>query len=136
LNGAARHELVFVHEGAEHRVAIDFSSETEAHARCVRDGLHWHVFHDGERWTLALKDPLGNLDADAASGSLAAPMPGRVVKLMVEAGAKVAKGEPLLVLEAMKMEHTILAPADGTVADVHCTVGEQVVEGVQLIRLE
>jgi 3-methylcrotonyl-CoA carboxylase alpha subunit len=48
----------------------------------------------------------------------------------------VAKGEPLLILEAMKMEHTITAPADGTVVDIHCAAGEQVLEGVELIRLE
>jgi 3-methylcrotonyl-CoA carboxylase alpha subunit len=134
LNGEARHEFIFVHEGAEHRVGVDFA--LQPHHRCVRDGRTWHVFFNGERWTLSLKDPLQNLDFDAASGSLAAPMPGRIVQLMVEPGAKVAKGEPLLVLEAMKMEHTIVAPADGVVADVHCAVGEQVLEGVELIRLE
>ena len=134
LNGEARHEFVFVHEGAEHRVSVDLA--LQPHHRCVRDGRTWHVFFNGERWTLSLKDPSQDLDFDAASGSLAAPMPGRIVKLMVERGAKVAKGEPLLVLEAMKMEHTIVAPADGVVADVHCAAGEQVLEGVELIRLE
>ena len=69
-------------------------------------------------------------------GDVAPPMPGRVVKLMVKPGAKVAKGEPLLILEAMKMEHTLTAPVDGVVADVHCAAGDQVVEGVELIRLE
>ncbi len=55
---------------------------------------------------------------------------------MVEAGTKVAKGEPLLILEAMKMEHTLSAPYDGTVAEVHCAAGDQVLEGIELIRLE
>jgi 3-methylcrotonyl-CoA carboxylase alpha subunit len=134
LNGESRHEFVFVHEGAEHRVRVDPSANI--HARCVRDGRNWHVFHEGEHWTLALRDPLAGLDLDAASGSLAAPMPGRVVKLLVEPGAKVAKGQALLILEAMKMEHTIVAPAEGTVAEVHCAEGEQVLEGIELIRLE
>jgi 3-methylcrotonyl-CoA carboxylase alpha subunit len=136
LNEEARHELVFVHEGEEHRVRLSFTEESRINARCVRDGRSWHVFWEGERWTLALKDELQGLDIDAASGSLAAPMPGRIVKLMVHAGARVAKGEPLLILEAMKMEHTLTAPADGTVAEVHCAAGDQVVEGVELIRLE
>jgi 3-methylcrotonyl-CoA carboxylase alpha subunit len=134
LNGESRHEFVFVHEGAEHRVRVDPSANI--HARCVRVGRNWHVFHEGEHWTLALRDPLAGLDLDAASGSLAAPMPGRVVKLLVEPGAKVAKGQALLILEAMKMEHTIVAPAEGTVAEVHCAEGEQVLEGIELIRLE
>ena len=136
LNGAARHEFVFVHDGTEHRVALSLPAQTRVNAHCVRDGRNWHVFFDGERWTLALADPLANLDLDAASGSLAAPMPGRIVKLMVEPGARVAKGQALLILEAMKMEHTLVAPADGTVAALHCAAGEQVLEGVELIRLE
>ncbi len=63
-------------------------------------------------------------------------MPGRVIKLFVEAGAKVKKGQPLLILEAMKMEHTITAPADGTVKEIHYAAGEQVLEGAELIRVE
>jgi len=88
------------------------------------------------RWTLALKEELGGLDLDSGSGSLAAPMPGRVIKLFVETGAKVKKGQPLLILEAMKMEHTITAPADGTVKEIHYAAGEQVLEGAELIRVE
>ncbi len=136
LSGESRHEFVFVHEAAEHRVRLSFPDESRVNAHCVRDGRAWHVFWEGDRWTLALKDELQDLDIDAASGSLAAPMPGRIVKLMVEPGAKVSKGQPLLILEAMKMEHTLTAPADGTVVDVHCTAGDQVLEGVELIRLE
>jgi 3-methylcrotonyl-CoA carboxylase alpha subunit len=54
----------------------------------------------------------------------------------VQAGAQVAKGQPLLILEAMKMEHTITAPADGTVQAIHYAAGEQVLEGAELIKLE
>jgi 3-methylcrotonyl-CoA carboxylase alpha subunit len=136
LNQEPRHDFVFIHEGEEHRVRLMPTVESTSNAHCVRDGRLWHVFWQGERWTLALKDDLQGLDIDASSGSLAAPMPGRIVKLMVEPGTKVKKGEPLLILEAMKMEHTIAAPADGTVADVRCAAGEQVLEGAELIRLE
>jgi len=55
---------------------------------------------------------------------------------MARAGARVAKGTPLLVLEAMKMEHTISAPADGLVKDVRCAPGDQVLEGFELITFE
>jgi 3-methylcrotonyl-CoA carboxylase alpha subunit len=61
-------------------------------------------------------------------------MPGKVIALMVQAGAKVARGQPLLVMEAMKMEHTISAPADGEVAAIRHAVGDQVAEGAQLIE--
>ena len=63
-------------------------------------------------------------------------MPGRIVKVMTEPGAKVDKGDALLILEAMKMEHTITAPADGTVKTVHYAAGEQVLEGAELVTLE
>jgi 3-methylcrotonyl-CoA carboxylase alpha subunit len=63
-------------------------------------------------------------------------MPGRIVKVMTRPGAKVGKGEALLILEAMKMEHTITAPADGTVKAIHFAAGEQVLEGAELVSLE
>ena len=67
--------------------------------------------------------------ADAvASGSLLAPMPGSVVRVAVEDGASVAAGDPVLVLEAMKMQHTINAPSDGVVTDL-VAVGAQVAAG-------
>ena len=105
-------------------------------ARAVRDGHDWHVFHDGEYRRLSLRPELAGVDLDAAQGSLAAPMPGKIVKVMTRAGAKVAKGDALLILEAMKMEHTITAPADGVVKEIHYGAGEQVLEGAELISLE
>ena len=64
---------------------------------------------------------------------MTAPMPGKIVQLMVAAGDSVAKGAPLLIMEAMKMEHTICAPADGKVEALNYAVGEQVAEGAQLL---
>jgi len=104
--------------------------------RAVRDGGLWHLFCDGEYRRFALRDELQGLDEDAETGSLAAPMPGKVIAVMAKAGEQVAKGTPLLVLEAMKMEHTISAPADGLVKDVRCAPGEQVLEGFELIVFE
>ena len=63
-------------------------------------------------------------------------MSGAIVAVMVKAGDKVARGAPLIVLEAMKMEHTIVAPADGVVASVHFGVGDRVAEGADLVDLE
>ena len=67
-----------------------------------------------------------------AAGSLVAPMPGTVLRIAVEAGATVSAGEPLLWLEAMKMEHRITAPADGVVAELPVAVGQQVEVGAVL----
>jgi 3-methylcrotonyl-CoA carboxylase alpha subunit len=105
-------------------------------ARAVRDGRDWHVFIEGAHRRLTLHDEFEGLDADAGGGSLAAPMPGKVIAVMVKPGDKVAKGAPLLILEAMKMEHTIAAPADGVVREIHYAAGEQVPEGAELLRLE
>ena len=62
-------------------------------------------------------------------------MSGAIVAVMVKPGDKVARGAPLIVLEAMKMEHTIVAPADGIVASVNFAVGERVAEGADLVDL-
>jgi 3-methylcrotonyl-CoA carboxylase alpha subunit len=105
-------------------------------ARAVRSGHDWHVFYDGDYRRLSLRQELAGLDVDAGQGSLAAPMPGKIVKVMTKPGAKVAKGDALLILEAMKMEHTIAAPADGVVKEIHYGAGEQVLEGAELISLE
>ncbi|HEX3824421.1 MAG TPA: biotin carboxylase N-terminal domain-containing protein [Mycobacteriales bacterium] len=64
-----------------------------------------------------------------AAGSLVAPLPGSVVRVLVETGAAVTKGQPLVVLEAMKMEHTVTSPVDGTVADLWVAAGQQVNAG-------
>jgi 3-methylcrotonyl-CoA carboxylase alpha subunit len=105
-------------------------------ARAVRDGNDWHVFCEGDDRRLTLKQELAAPDEDTRGGSLSAPMPGKVIKVMTQAGAKVTKGEALLILEAMKMEHTITAPADGVVKEIHFDAGEQVLEGAELITLE
>ena len=104
-------------------------------ARAVRAGEDWHVFCNGDyrRFSLA---PLAAEVDDAGSGSLAAPMPGKIVKVLAQTGAQVAKGDALLILEAMKMEHTITAPAAGRVKEIHYGAGEQVLEGAELITLE
>jgi 3-methylcrotonyl-CoA carboxylase alpha subunit len=64
-----------------------------------------------------------------------APRSGTVVAVLVQSGDIVARGAPLIVLEAMKMEHTIAAPAAGTVAAVHYAVGDRVAEGADLVEL-
>ena len=104
----------------------------------VRQGTRIDVFVMGKCETLFLKDALasaGQAEADHA-GSLTAPMPGKIIAIEVQAGDNVKRGQALLVMEAMKMEHTIVAGADGIVESIYFGVGEQVAEGAVLISLE
>jgi 3-methylcrotonyl-CoA carboxylase alpha subunit len=94
------------------------------------------VSSDGESWRLVEIDPLAApVDDDPTGGRLTAPMPGRVTRLLVEPGSPVRRGQPLLTIEAMKMEHTILAPADGRVERLRFAVGDMVEEGAELVVL-
>ncbi|SOY40468.1 putative Methylcrotonoyl-CoA carboxylase alpha subunit [Cupriavidus phytorum] len=98
------------------------------------DGDTFHVFYAGRHVSLAWLDPLAHAgETEGEGGKLTAPMPGKVIAVMVEAGSTVTRGTPLLVMEAMKMEHTISAPADGVVSEILYGVGEQVAEGAQLL---
>ena len=74
-------------------------------------------------------------DGAAEGGRLTAPMPGKVIAFLAKAGDAVKLGQPLAVMEAMKMEHTIASPRDGTVAELMYAVGDQVAEGGELLRL-
>ena len=100
-------------------------------------GEQCHVFAPQGAAVLGLADPLAHAgDVHSEGGRLTAPMPGKVVSFAVKAGDKVSKGQPLAVMEAMKMEHTIAAPGDGVVAELLYAPGDQVTEGSELLRLE
>jgi 3-methylcrotonyl-CoA carboxylase alpha subunit len=124
------------------RLAIRLGGDTFV-ATVVRrptaDGVDYTLFADGATRRLRLVDPLDVTQyetAGAADASVRSPLPGRIIDLKVKAGDTVSKGQPLLVLEAMKMEHTLAAPADGTVKSVRYAIGEQVAEGAELVEFE
>ncbi len=103
----------------------------------VESRMRLHLFTPRGRWVLARVDPLAAAESEEdIAGVLTAPMPGRIIRRLIEAGAEVVRGAPLLVLEAMKMEHTITAPSDGRVATLHYAEGEQVEEGAILLDFE
>ncbi|WP_137937361.1 acetyl/propionyl/methylcrotonyl-CoA carboxylase subunit alpha [Chitinivorax sp. B] len=105
-------------------------------ADVIRHENELHLFVFGRHHVLQRFDPvLDGLDEQDDTGSLRAPMPGTVVAVLVTAGQTVEKGQPLIVLEAMKMEHTIAAPAAGLVTELLYQVGERVNEGTELILL-
>ncbi len=95
------------------------------------------VWIDGCRTVFDRVDPLAAIaELEEADDRLVAPMSGKVIRVMAESGALVEAGEPILVLEAMKMEQTIVAPGDGTVSAIHYAAGDQVEEGAQLVDFE
>ena len=94
------------------------------------------VFTDAGSSQITVVDQLAHAAGGGNEGGrLTAPMPGKVVSFAVKAGDKVSKGQPLAVMEAMKMEHTIAAPADGTVEELLFAPGDQVMDGAELLRL-
>jgi len=93
------------------------------------------VFENGAAYVFPL-GAVGSAQESAGDGQIRSPMPGKIVQVHAAAGAAVAKGQPLIVLEAMKMEHALTAPFDGTVVELAVRQGDQVSEGVILIRLE
>jgi 3-methylcrotonyl-CoA carboxylase alpha subunit len=94
------------------------------------------VQHDGELRLFKRFRAEGGATGSAADSALLAPMPGRITAVDVTAGQVVAKGQRLLTLEAMKMEHGLVAPFDGTVAELPASAGAQVREGTLLVRVE
>ena len=118
------------------RVLVDGQPvEIPARAYAVADGDKRWVFLDGETYELEVQRP-GRKRSAGHHGSLSAPMPATVVRVNIEAGARVKKGETLLVLEAMKMELPVRATSDGTVTAVNCRVGELVQPGVALVEID
>ncbi|MDE4454566.1 acetyl/propionyl/methylcrotonyl-CoA carboxylase subunit alpha [Psychrobacter sp. DAB_AL62B] len=96
-----------------------------------------HIFTDAGRDQITLIDIIAHVGEDnAAVGSLKSPMPGQVITFKVAVGDTVKQGEPLAVIEAMKIEHTITAPTDGIVAELLFKAGDLVADGDELLRLE
>jgi 3-methylcrotonyl-CoA carboxylase alpha subunit len=120
---------------ADGRLAVTLDGRTVP-LRVLEHDAELAVFLDGESWHFIALDPLlPPPGADAGAGRLTAPMPGRVIQLLVVPGEAVRRGQPMMVIEAMKMEHTIAAPRDGVVEAVHYHAGDPVEEGAELIAL-
>jgi len=132
LAGAARRIVEFVVDGM--RVAGDPETQSAAHAMRLASG-DIAVMEKGETFVLNPHDPLHDMEEeDEGVERIHAPMPGRIIQVHVRAGQAVRRGEPLVVLEAMKMEHTLSAPHDATIESVDAAPGDQIAEGAVLVR--
>jgi 3-methylcrotonyl-CoA carboxylase alpha subunit len=101
-----------------------------------RDEERVVVFYEGQAYEFALTSRGTGTTHGLHDGEIEAPMPGKVTAVEVAAGDKVEKGQRLLTLEAMKMEHALTAPFDGTVAECSAVAGQQVTEGQTLVKVE
>ena len=119
---------------ADGRLVADLGG-ARLHGTVVRGGRQITVFTAGASHRLELKE-FETVADEEAGGTLTAPMPGSVVEVLVGEGQRVDKGVAMMIIEAMKMEHTIAAPAPGVVAQVLFRKGDQVKEGELLFRFE
>jgi 3-methylcrotonyl-CoA carboxylase alpha subunit len=129
------------------RISIAHVVRTEGAIAATLDGLrskarvfvyeiHVHVWLDGQHYDFLHEDPRSKeFSASASRGDLTTPLPGVVAAVAVTAGQVVAAGDVLMVIEAMKMEHTITAPYAGTVQALHFARGDRVPEGSALLEL-
>jgi len=148
----AKAELTYLHDGAlslsvgdasgllvfvktAQGTDVQFAGQRST-AMVYRQGEVAHVFAAAGATQITLIDMLAHAgQGPTEGGRLSAPMPGKVVSFGVKAGDKVVKGQPLAVMEAMKMEHTIAAPADGVVDELLYAPGDQVAEGAELLKI-
>jgi 3-methylcrotonyl-CoA carboxylase alpha subunit len=125
--------LTFVAQGGA--IELQFAGQ-RTRAAVYAQGEVDHVFTPRGATQITAIDLLAHAgEAAAEGGRLTAPMPGKVVSFAVKAGDAVTRGQPLAVMEAMKMEHTIAAPADGVVQELLYAPGDQVTEGAELLKL-
>jgi 3-methylcrotonyl-CoA carboxylase alpha subunit len=132
--GAARLPLAGV-SVTDGRVVAVVGDERRC-ARWFRHGPQLHLWIDDAHHEFIIEDPrTQEFAAGAAAGGLTTPLPGVVAAVPVQAGQTVAAGELLMVIEAMKMEHSITAPFDGVVRTIHFARGDRVPEGSELLEL-
>jgi 3-methylcrotonyl-CoA carboxylase alpha subunit len=137
VTGAAMHfDRVRLSELGEHGVVLEGSDGLRERYRVVPDGERIHVRSGGRSVSLTWVPRFRDLAAEAAADGCLAPMPGKIIKVLVENGDTVKAGQPLVVMEAMKMEHTLAAPHDGTIASLAVEAGQQVEGGTVIAVVE
>ena len=132
VNGEPLGGRVVVHAASPEVVDLEVDGIRRVYSvHRVTEDSHVSVFVDGPDGSSSLTEVprFAGPGAAGGGGSLLAPMPGLVVRVLAEAGTAVTAGQPLVVLEAMKMEHEVAAPADGIVTELRALAGQQVEAG-------
>jgi acetyl/propionyl-CoA carboxylase alpha subunit len=136
-SGAAMHfDRVRVSELGVSGLTVEGSDGLRERYRVVPDGERVHVRSGGRSVTFAWVPRFRDLAAEAAADGCLAPMPGKIIKVLVKNGDAVKAGQPIVVMEAMKMEHTLSAPHDGTVGALAVEPGQQVEGGAVIAVIE
>jgi len=134
LNSSAYHSVALGRAGEFRTIDLN-SDQPMAAVAGFRDEERVVVFYEGQSYEFALTARGAGASHGVHDGEIEAPMPGKVTAVEISNGEKVAKGQRLLTLEAMKMEHALTAPFDGTVAELAATAGQQVSEGQLLVKI-
>jgi 3-methylcrotonyl-CoA carboxylase alpha subunit len=135
LNAAPYHSVALGRDGKFRTIDLD-GEQPMAAVSGFRDEERVVAFYEGQAYEFALTSRGTGTSHGVHDGEIEAPMPGKVTAVEVSQGEKVAKGQRLLTLEAMKMEHALTAPFDGTVAELSASPQAQVTEGQLLVRIE
>jgi 3-methylcrotonyl-CoA carboxylase alpha subunit len=135
LNAPAHHAVALSRNGEFRSVNLD-DDQPMAAISGFRDEARVVVFYEGQAYEFGLTSRGTGTSHGIHDGEIEAPMPGKVTAVEVAQGEKVAKGQRLVTLEAMKMEHALTAPFDGTVAELNASAGQQVSEGQLLVKVE
>ena len=135
LNASPRRTVHVEVDGHDYMVEADHEPFPDVYASTLGDDGAL-VTHEGQTFGVLLKRGKGATGGAAGDGAILSPMPGKVIAVEVAAGDSVSKGQKLLTLEAMKMEHTLTAPFDGVVAELNAVAGAQVQVEALLARIE
>jgi 3-methylcrotonyl-CoA carboxylase alpha subunit len=131
LNAPLKREALFLLDGAPIVVSLD-----PRYGKATGDTGNVLVAQGGQVWCLSPWRVAGGAGGGASDGAILSPMPGRIITVAVAAGDSVTKGQKLVTLEAMKMEHSLVAPFDGTIAELNAREGGQVSEGALLVKID
>jgi 3-methylcrotonyl-CoA carboxylase alpha subunit len=134
LNAADSVNVTLQHGGERRTIDLEAATDASGFSAPLAEGAL--VFKNGQPLEFKLGSRGTGTTHGLHDGEIEAPMPGKVTAVEVSQGEKVAKGQRLLTLEAMKMEHALTAPFDGTVAELNATAGSQVTEGQMLVKVE
>jgi len=126
-------EIRISRAGDDSRIILETDMGTRF-AHVAKIGDKWWIHLEGEVYIVNEVEK-GSKSSDRSAGGLSAPMPGTILEVMVKEGQRVREGQPLMTMEAMKMEHRILAPKSGEVTSINFNQGDRVDMGATLVEL-